>query len=89
MEFIIRSKDSYPIFIDTEYVHINSIIQNMQYIAIFSDIYYLHKDGFIRSGIGGNHLDNGYWDSKEAAEKFYSEWKDRDLKIEILLSEIN
>lgn len=89
MEFKIYDKDNLLIIIDTEYVHINSIIQNMWYIAIFSDIYYLHKDGFIRDGIKDNHLDNGYWDSKEAAEKFYSEWKDRDLKIEILLSEIN
>lgn len=91
MELTIRSKDDYPIHIDTEYVHIdteyvhiNSISERYGwYIAIFSDILYLHKDGFIRSGIMDVNL--GYWDSKEDAENFYSEWKDRNLKIEILL----
>ena len=89
MEFKIYDKDNLLIIIDTEYVHINSIIGNMWYIAIFSDIYYLHKDGFIREGITDVNLDLGYWDSKEAAEKFYSEWRNRNLKFEILLSEIN
>ena len=84
MELTIRSKDDYPIHIDTEYVHINSIWGGMWYIAIFSDILYLHKDGFIRSGITDVNL--GYWDSKEDAENyFYFEWEDRNLKIEILL----
>lgn len=85
MEFKIYDKDNLLIIIDTEYVHINSIIGNMWYIAIFSDIYYLHKDGFIREGITDVNLDLGYWDSKEDVENFYSEWKDRNLKIEILL----
>ncbi len=86
MELTIRSKDDYPIHIDTEYVHINSISERYGwYISIFSDILYLHKDGFIRSGITDVNLDLGYWTSKEDAENFYSEWKDRNLKIEILL----
>lgn len=54
-------------------------------IAIFSEILYLHKDEFIRSGITDVNLDLGYWTSKEDAENLYSEWKDRNLKIEILL----
>ena len=100
MELVIRSKDDYPIHIDTEYVHINSISERYGwYISIFSDVLYLHKDGFIRngitdvnldlgywtSGITDVNLDLGYWTSKEDAENFYSEWKDRNLKIEILL----
>lgn len=83
MELTIRSKNDYPIHIDTEYVHINSIWGGMWYIAIFSDVLYLHKDGFIRSGITDVNL--GYWTSKEDVENFYSEWKDGNLKIEILL----
>jgi hypothetical protein len=86
MELVIRSKDDYPIHIDTEYVHINSISERYGwYISIFSDILYLHKDGFIRNGITDVNLDLGYWTSKEDAENFYSEWKDGNLKIEILL----
>lgn len=85
MELVIRSKDDYPIHIDTEYVHINSTWGGMWYIAIFSDVLYLHKDGFIRNGITDVNLDIGYWDSKEGAENFYSEWKGRNLKIEIIL----
>lgn len=86
MELVIRSKDGYPIHIDTEYVHIDSISERYGwYISIFSDILYLHKDGFIRSGIADVNLDLGYWNSKEDAENFYLEWKDRNLKIEILL----
>lgn len=85
MELVIRSKDDYPIHIDTEYVHINSTWCGMWYIAIFSDILYLHKDGFIRNGITDVNLDLGYWTSKEDAENFYSECKDGNLKFEILL----
>lgn len=85
MELTITSKDDYQIHIDTEFARINSIWGGMWYIAIFSDVLYLHKDGFIRNGITDVNLNLGYWDSKEDAENFYSEWKDRNLKIEILL----
>jgi hypothetical protein len=63
MQIKITRKESYSIYIDTNYININSIKLGEWYIAIFSDLLYLHKDGVIRDGIKDEYKDLGYWNT--------------------------
>ena len=74
MQIKITRKESYSIYIDTNYININSIKLGEWYIAIFSDLLYLHKDGVIRDGIKDEYKDLGYWNTFEEAYDFYQSY---------------
>jgi hypothetical protein len=74
MQIKITRKESYSIYIDTNYININSIKLGEWYIAIFSDLLYLHKDGVIRDGIKDEYKDLCYWNTFEEAYDFYQSY---------------
>lgn len=88
MKIKIVTKNSYSPQIDTDYVSINTVWYNKKwnsgkwYIAIFSDTFYLHKDGMIRDGIKEEYISLGYFDSEKEAREFYENYKERgEMKI--------
>lgn len=82
MKIKIITKNSYSSQIDTDYVSINTVCNKKWYIAIFSDTFYLHKDGMIRDGIKEEYISLGYFDSEKEAREFYENYKERgEMKI--------
>lgn len=47
------------------------------YYIVTSDsgVWYLHHDGIIRCGVNAKAEKPAFWETKEEAEKFFSEWK--------------